>query len=107
MLSQSVSCHVDQSSYFYWFKIWWSCAEVLYILGLCISITEADAIRISMHSQRNIEDTYEAASDAIRFTPITMQCDSIQHNAIRCNTMQLKKYDRFYFFGSDRQQIMN
>ncbi len=24
----------------------------MYILGMCISITEADAIRISMHSQR-------------------------------------------------------
>ncbi len=24
----------------------------IYILGMCISITEADAIRISMHSQR-------------------------------------------------------
>ncbi len=34
-----------------------------------------------------IEDTYKAASDAIRFTPVTMQCDliSFQHNAIRCN----------------------
>ncbi len=63
---------------------------------MCISITEADAIRISMHSQWY--DTYEAASDAIRFTPITMQCDSIQHNAIRCNTMQLKMYDRLFLW---------
>ncbi len=50
---------------------------------MCISITEADAIRISMHSQRYdtiryTEDAYEAASDAVRFTSITMQCDSIQ-----------------------------
>ncbi len=90
MLSQSVSCHVDQSSYFYWFKIWWSCAEVLYILGLCISITEADAIRISMHSQRNIEDTYEAASDAMRYDSPLLRCSAIRFNtmrfdAIRCN----------------------
>ncbi len=51
--------------------------------------------------KQNIEDTYEAASDPIRFTPITMQCDSIsiQHNAIRCNG----KIWSFYF-GSDRQQ---
>ncbi len=45
---------------------------------MCISITEADPIHISMHSQRY--DTYEAASDAIH-----PYYDSIQHNAIRCN----------------------
>ncbi len=47
-------------------------------------------------------DTIHLYYDAVRF-----DFDSIQHNAIRCNTMQLKKYDRFYFFGSDRQQITN
>ncbi len=81
---------------------------------MCISITEADEIHISMHSQRY--DTLK-----IHMKQLAMRCDtihlyydavwfdfnSIQHNAIRCNTIQLKKYDRFYFFGSDRQQIIN
>ncbi len=49
-----------------------------------------------MHSQRY--DTYEAASDTIH-----PYYDSIQHNAIRCNG----KNDFYYFFGSDRQQIIN
>ncbi len=40
--------------------------------------------------------------DEVRF-----DFDSIQHNAIRRNTMQWKKYDCLYFFGSDRQQIIN
>ncbi len=53
---------------------------------MCISITEADAIRISMHSQRY--DTYEAASDAIQFTPVTMQCDSISIRFTQCDLMQ-------------------
>ncbi len=47
---------------------------------------------------------------AMRFTPIMMQCDSIQHNAIWCNTekyMQWKKYGHFYLFDLDRQQIIN
>ncbi len=47
-------------------------------------------------------DTIHPCYDAVRF-----DFESIQHNAIRCNTMQWKKYDRFYFFGSDRQQIIN
>ncbi len=72
-----------------------------YILGMHISITEADAIRY-------IEDTYEAACNAMRYDTIhpyydavRFDFDSIQHNAIRCNTekyMQWKKYGRFYFF---------
>ncbi len=60
------------------------------------------------------EDTYEAASDAMRcdtihlyYDAVQFDFDSIQHNVIWCNTMQWKKYERFYFFGSDRQQIMN
>ncbi len=57
------------------------------ILGMCISITEADAIRISMHSLRYIEDTFEAASDTIHpyYDAVRFDFDSIQHNAIRCN----------------------
>ncbi len=38
--------------------------------------------------------------------PITMQCDSIQHNAIRYDAME-KNMIAFISFGSDRQQIMN
>ncbi len=52
-------------------------------------ITEADAIRISMHNQRyDTLKTYEAASDGIRFTPITMQCDSIRFYSTQCDSMQ-------------------
>ncbi len=59
---------------------------------MCISITEADAIRISMHSQRY--DTDEAASDAIRFTPVTMQCNSISilFNTIRAAAIRRRDY---------------
>ncbi len=74
---------------------------------MCISITEADAISISMYSQRYDTLKIHMKELAIRFTFITMQFDSIQLNAIWCNTMQWEKYDRFYFFGSDRQQIIN
>ncbi len=35
----------------------------------------ADTIRILMHTQRY--DTYEAATDVMRFTPITMQCNLV------------------------------
>ncbi len=35
-------------------------------------------------NKKKKKNTYEAATDAIRFTPVTMQCDtiSIRHNAI-------------------------
>ncbi len=33
------------------------------------------------------------------YNAVRFDFDSIQHNAIRHNTMQLKKYDHFYFFG--------
>ncbi len=75
-------------------------------LGMCISITKADAIRISMHSQRydtlNIHmkqlaiqcnlmryDTIHSYYDAAR-----LNLNSIQHNVIRCNG---KKYDLFIY----------
>ncbi len=65
----------------------------LCIVGMCISITEADAIRISMHSQRY--DTLKIhmkqlpmRCDAIRFTPITMQCDSIQFNTMQFDAIR-------------------
>ncbi len=28
-------------------------------------------------------------------------------DSTQCDSMQWKKYDHFYFFGSDRQQIIN
>ncbi len=50
-------------------------------------ITEADTIRISMHSQR-----YDTLKIHMKQVPMRydsplfmMQFDSIQHNAIRCN----------------------
>ncbi len=65
-------------------------------------MTEADTIRISLHSQRydtlKIQkkqlpmwcDTIHPCYDAVRF-----DFDSIQHNGIWCNTMQWKEYDHF------------
>lgn len=48
-------------------------------LGMCISITEADAIRISMHSQRyDTLKIHEAASDAIRYDTPLLQCSAIR-----------------------------
>ncbi len=44
-------------------------------------------------------DTIYPNYDAVR-----LDFDSFQHNAIRCNTMQWKKYGRFFFFGSDKQK---
>ncbi len=75
-------------------------------LEMCISITEADAIRISMHSQptiRYIKYTYEAASDAIHlcYEAVRFDHDSIQHNVIRCNEKNM------ITFHTDRQQIIN
>ncbi len=60
------------------------------LLGMCISISEADAIRISMHSQRY--DTLK-----IHMKQLAMQCDMIHpcydavrfhFNSIRFNTMR-------------------
>ncbi len=51
----------------------------------------------SMRSLRYIKDTYEAGTttDAIRFTPVTMQCNpiSIKHNAIRCNAENMINFN--------------
>ncbi len=47
-------------------------------------------------------DTIHTYYDAVRF-----EFDSIQHNAISMQYDPIKKFDRFYFFGSDRQQIIN
>ncbi len=65
---------------------------------MCISITEADAIRISMHSQQYDTlkihmkqlamryDTIHPYYDAVRF-------DTIQHNAIlRCNGKNMNAF---------------
>ncbi len=85
-------------------------------LGICISITEAGAIGILMHSQ--LYDTLKIHMKelAIRcdmihpyYDAVWSDFDSIRFNkmrfdAIRCNE---KKYNPFYFFGSDRQQIIN
>ncbi len=77
------------------------------ILGMCISITEADAIRISMHSQRydtlkihmkqllmrcNMIHSYY---DAVRSDYDSIWFNTMRFGAIRCNG---KKYDWFYFF---------
>ncbi len=70
----------------------------IYTLGMCISVTEADAIRILMHSQR-----YDILQ--IHIKQLLLQCDMIhpyydamrtdfdliQHNVIQCNTKQWNK----------------
>ncbi len=76
---------------------------------MCISISEANTIRISVHSQR-----YDTLN--IYMKQLTKWCDSrllrcsairFWLNSIQCNSMQWKKYNHFYLFGSDRQQIIN
>ncbi len=61
-----------------------------YAIGMCISITEADAIRISMHSQRYDTlkihmkqlaircDTIHPYYDAVRFDFDSMQYDPLE-----------------------------
>ncbi len=61
---------------------------MVWVVGMCISVTEADAIRMWMHSQRYDTLKIHMKQLAMRFTPIMMQCDSIQ-----CNAME--KYDHF------------
>ncbi len=70
----------------------------MWALGMCISITEVNTICISMHSQWY--DTFN-----LHMKKLLMRCDtiypyyvavgsdfdSIQHNAIQCNTMQWGK----------------
>ncbi len=82
---------------------------------MCISITEADAIRISMHSQWY--NTYEEATDTMRCDTIYPYYDAVRFDSTQCDSMQYdameKKYDAmqfnmvqifsFYFFGSDNR----
>ncbi len=84
----------------------------IWVVGMCISITEADVIQISMHSQRyDTLKIHEVASDAIRFTPITMQCDSIsiRFDSTQCDSMQYDAMEKILslLFLIDRQQIIN
>ncbi len=65
---------------------------------MCISITEANAIRISMHSQRYDTLTMHMKQLSMRcdtihpyYDAVWSDFDSIQHNAIQCKTMQLEK----------------
>ncbi len=55
-----------------------------------------------------IEDSYEAASDAMFYT-IYPYYDAVwfDFDLTQCDSMQWKKYDCFYFFGSEKQQIIN
>ncbi len=56
---------------------------------------------------RYVEDAYEEASDAMRYDSPLLRCSAIrfQFDSVQYDAME--KYDRFYFFGSDRQQIIN
>ncbi len=84
---------------------------------MCISITEANAIHISMHSQ-----WYDTLKIHMKQLPMwydsPMQCNpiSIRFNKMQYDVME-KTYDAmqfnmvqiacFYFFGSDIQEIIN
>ncbi len=61
----------------------------IHLEGMCISITEADAIRISMHSQR-----YDTLKIHMKQLPmwcdLTMQCDLIWFNTMRFNALYKK-----------------
>ncbi len=77
---------------------------------MCIYITEADAIRISMHTQRYDTLKIYMKQLAMRYDMIHPYYDAVRFDLIRFNKMRfdaMEKYDRFYFFGSDRQQIIN
>ncbi len=81
------------------------CPLVACAVGMCISITEADAIRISMHIQRydtlKIHMKHLAMQcDAIRFTPITMQCNSIsiRIDSTQCDSMQYDAMENCIFW---------
>ncbi len=82
----------------------------------------ADAIRISMYSLRYIKGTYEAATNVMRYdSPLlwcnaiwfwldSTQCDSMQYDTMEkklCQQFNIVQIVCFYFFGSDRQQIVN
>ncbi len=69
-------------------------AEYFYFdIYKCISITEADAIHISMHSQWYDTLKIHMKQLVMRFdSPVTMQCDSI---SIRFNTMRFDAMEKF------------
>ncbi len=48
-------------------------------------MTPTDTIRISVHSQRYIKDTYEASTDAMGFTSY---CDAVRSDFKFQNTIQ-------------------
>ena len=66
-----------------------------FTLDMCISITEADAMRISIRCQRYDTLTIHLKHQAMRYDTIhpccdTVQYDLIQHYAIRGDTMRFK-----------------
>ncbi len=78
-----------------------------FVLGMSISISEADAILISMHIQWYDTLKIHMKQLAMRYDSPLLQCSAIR---FRFDTMRfdaMEKYDRFYFFGSDRQQIIS
>ncbi len=63
---------------------------------MCISITEADVIRILMHSQR-----YDTLKKHLKQLSMRYDFDSIQHNAIRYNGKNMLTF--IYLVQIDRK----
>ncbi len=91
-----VKVNLEITTFFFYLRFpycpnffWFGCT-----IGMCISITETNAIHISMYSQRYDTfkiHTYEVATDAVRyllrcsvsqFRFDSTQCDSMQYNAM-------------------------
>ncbi len=103
------------STFTYSLKVQFHCSSIWTVsaLGMCISITEADAIRISMHSQRYDAlklhkwsslrcDTIHPYYDAVRF-----DFDSILFNVMRFDAIQCNGKIWSLLFLWFRQQIIN
>ncbi len=76
---------------------------------MCISISEANTICISVHSQWYDTLKIHMKQLEMRCDSPLLQCSAIRFrlNSIQFDSMQWKKYNHFYIFGSDRQQIIN
>ncbi len=61
-----------------------------YLLGMCISITTADAIQISMHSQLYDTLKIQMKQLAIRYDSHLLRCSAIQFRfgSTQCDSMQ-------------------
>ncbi len=58
------------------------------VLGMCIFITEADAIRISMHSQRYNTLKIYMKQLAMPYDSPLLRCSAIRFDSTQCDLMQ-------------------